>query len=267
MIRTGDPGDRAAASRTVARARISGYRAGMRRAFAEQLAVLEREIVDALGDAANTLATVAAAARDPSEHRVAAIADEARKLRARASSVYADLVTVTARQTPVASDLRLILAMIELAQHITLIANQFELISQQLADIDPSAIDREHTGERLVRMAQIASAQLRKATSSFSDRDLSSARALDRDDDALDALNLETTDTVTHLDVSPDERELGFHHVLIARSLERIGDNAVDIAEQAEFLMTAERREFSDASQPRARAKPADPDTQSEDPS
>ena len=239
----------------------------MRQAFAEQLTGLEREIVDALGDAANTLATVAAAVRDPCEHRVAAIADEARKLRARASSVHADLVTVTARQTPVASDLRLILAMIELAQHITLIANQFELISQQLAGVDPSAIDREHTGGRLVRMAQIASAQLRRATSAFRNRDLSFARELDRDDDALDALNLEIADTVTHLDVSPGERELGFHHVLIARSLERIGDDAVDIAEQAEFLMTTEPREFSDASTPRTRTKPAGSQTQSEDPS
>jgi phosphate uptake regulator len=50
------------------------------------------------------------------------------------------------------------------------------------------------------------------------------------------------------------ERELALRHVLIARSLERIGDNAVDIAEQAVFLVTAERREFSDASQPRAAA-------------
>ncbi len=238
----------------------------MREAFAEQLAGLERDIVDALGGAADTLATVAAAVRDPSEHRVAAIADEARKLRAGASSMRADLVTVTARQTPVASDLRLVLAMIELAQHITLIANQFDLISQQLADVDPSAIDRDQTGERLVLMSGAASAQLRKATSAFRHRDLTSARELDRDDDTLDALNLEITNTVTRLEVSLDERELGFHHVLIARSLERIGDNAVDIAEQAEFVMTAERREFSDASQPRARTKPAGCHTQSEDP-
>ena len=134
----------------------------------------------------------------------------ARKLRARASSVHSDLVTVTARQTPVASDLRLILAMIELAQHITLIANQFDLISQQLADVDPSAIDREQTGERLVLMSEAASAQLRKATSAFRHRDLTAARELDRDDDTLDVLNLEITNTVTRLEVSPDEREARF---------------------------------------------------------
>jgi phosphate transport system protein len=237
----------------------------MRSAFAEQLVRLEREIVDALDDAANTLATVAATVQEPSGGRVAAIAGEARKLRAQASSAYADLVTVTARQTPVASDLRLVLAMIDLAQHITLIANQFELISQQLAEVDPLTIDREQTGERLVRMSGAASAQLRKATSAFRSRDLESARELDRDDDTLDALNLEIANTVTRLDVSAGERGLGFHHVLIARSLERIGDNAVDIAEQAEFVITAERRQFSDASRPRTRTKTGGLETPSED--
>ena len=47
--------------------------------------------------------------------------------------------------------------------------------------------------------------------------------------------------------------QLAMRHVLIARSLERIGDNAVDIAEQAAFLVSAELREFTDASRPRER--------------
>jgi phosphate transport system protein len=35
---------------------------------------------------------------------------------------------------------------------------------------------------------------------------------------------------------------------LAARALERVGDNAVDIAEQVAFLVTGEYREFTDAS-------------------
>ena len=40
--------------------------------------------------------------------------------------------------------------------------------------------------------------------------------------------------------------------VLVARALERIADNAVDIAEQASYVVTGELREFSDASHPDA---------------
>ena len=36
----------------------------------------------------------------------------------------------------------------------------------------------------------------------------------------------------------------------MARNLERVGDNAVDVAEQVGFLLTGEFREFTDASHP-----------------
>jgi phosphate uptake regulator len=54
-------------------------------------------------------------------------------------------------------------------------------------------------------------------------------------------------------DLSPITPELATRDVLVARRLERIGDNAVDIAEQAVFVVTGQRQEFSDASRPKAR--------------
>ena len=40
------------------------------------------------------------------------------------------------------------------------------------------------------------------------------------------------------------------HMILVARALERIGDNAVDIGEQVAFVVTGLFREFSDSSHP-----------------
>jgi phosphate transport system protein len=45
--------------------------------------------------------------------------------------------------------------------------------------------------------------------------------------------------------------------VLVARSLERIGDNSIDIAEQVVFVVTGLFREFADASTPSSEAAPA----------
>jgi len=129
---------------------------------------------------------------------------------------------LTARQTPVASDLRLVLAMVDLTHHTTLIANQFDLIRQELIDMDASTLDRENIAAMLVRMSELAGAQLRKASCPFHPRDLGCARELDFDDDRLDRLNREICDTVCRLEVRSDERELGLHQILIARSLERI---------------------------------------------
>jgi phosphate transport system protein len=48
------------------------------------------------------------------------------------------------------------------------------------------------------------------------------------------------------------------HMNMVARALERVGDNAVDLAEQVGFLLTGEFHEFSDASHPGTVASDAD---------
>ena len=48
----------------------------------------------------------------------------------------------------------------------------------------------------------------------------------------------------------PEFREWGLRMVVVARTIERIGDRAVDIGEQTAYLLTAEFREFTDASHP-----------------
>jgi phosphate transport system protein len=222
----------------------------MRPAFAEQLDELERRLVGYLGDGANTLETVAAAVRAPSPSRTGAIERDADALRAGASRAHADLVVVAARQTPVAGDLRLVMAMIELSHHVVLVANQFTQISEQLVGIDPNTFDGQDGAERLATMSGLASGVLRKATTAFHTRDLATARELDHDDDAIDTLNRSIFEAAARAEVSVEQRELALRHVLIARCLERIGDNAVDIAEQAVFLLTAEVTQFSDASRP-----------------
>jgi len=73
-----------------------------------------------------------------------------------------------------------------------------------------------------------------------------------RDDDALDLLNREVFAEARNVGGPVGRRELALHQMLMARSLERVGDNAVDIAEQAAFIVTGEYREFSDASRPKS---------------
>jgi phosphate transport system protein len=79
------------------------------------------------------------------------------------------------------------------------------------------------------------------------------AREIDRDDDAIDGLNRAVCEAALGSGLNAAERELALRRVLIARSLERVGDNAVDIAEQIVFLVTAEHEEFTDASRPKPR--------------
>ena len=225
----------------------------MREGFARQLAGIEQRINRELEGAARALVSIADAFSDPGADKADVIAEHGHRLRQASHGVDTELVAITARQAPVAGDLRLVLALIQLAHHEALIANQFELVSQHLIDIDAAVPDRVGTAERLSAMSVLAGSQLHRAGAAFAARDVALARRVDRDDDAIDQLNREVFEAALKLEGRPSELELALRHVLIARSLERVGDNAVDIAEQAAFLATAQLREFTDASHPKSR--------------
>jgi phosphate transport system protein len=225
----------------------------VRARFADELAEIERGLERELLGVGPVLELIAAAIADRSDPGGREIAEAAQRLRAVARAVEAQLIELCARQAPVAGDLRLVLALMQLAQHGSLIANQFELIAEQLAELDPDGQDAQLTARQLSLMTELAGQQVRHATQAFAARDPESAAELERQDDALDHINRQVFDATQDLDVGARERELALRYVLIARSLERIGDNAVDIAEQAVFLVTAELQEFSDASRPKLR--------------
>jgi len=223
----------------------------MRRGFAGRLIELEQRVIGELETAVLWLVEIGDAVALPTTQKSDAISLAGRRLRSAGRNIDADLVCVTARHAPVASDLRLVLALVQVAHTEGLIGNQFELISHQLAAIKATVPDRHGTGTKVSSMATGGGALLKRSATAFASRDLVLARRLDREDDALDQLNREVFETTLELEGAAEIRELGLRHVLIARSLERIGDNAVDIAEQTEFLVTAELREFTDASHPK----------------
>ena len=80
--------------------------------------------------------------------------------------------------------------------------------------------------------------QIRQAKRAFLDRDVEMARDLVREDDVIDNLNRECFQRAIEIGDELDRREWAMTMMLVARALERIGDNAVDIGEQVAFLVT-----------------------------
>ena len=99
-------------------------------------------------------------------------------------------------------------------------------------------------------MADIARSMLLTSVDAFARRDLEAALALPRMDDPIDHLNRGMYREVVGLARDPRLLEWGVQMNMVARQLERVGDNAVDIGEQVVFLRTGEFTEFSDASHP-----------------
>nr|MBA3436917.1 PhoU family transcriptional regulator [Thermoleophilaceae bacterium] len=104
--------------------------------------------------------------------------------------------------------------------------------------------------DNLGRMGELARSLVVQSKQAFSRRDVGMAQDLVRQDDEIDKLNRECFRRALEIGDDPDPREWAMHMMLIARCLERVGDNAVDIGEQCAFVVTGLFREFEDASHP-----------------
>jgi phosphate transport system protein len=102
--------------------------------------------------------------------------------------------------------------------------------------------------EGLTEMGERAEEMVKIALDSFSARDVERARGLVELDELIDRTNRRVSDQVLSMASTPGTQEWGMRMIIVARCIERIGDNAVDIGEQTAFLVTGEFHEFTDAS-------------------
>jgi phosphate transport system protein len=157
-----------------------------------------------------------------------------------------------ARQTPVASDLRLVLAMLHINLHLERMADYCVTIAK-LTKLAPEVDPNPRLLEGFEEMGSRAEEMIRVALDSFERRDISAAESLVDLDELIDRANRRVVEQLLALGAEPEMREYGLRMVLVSRALERIGDHAVDIGEQTAYLLTAEFREFTDASHPTPR--------------
>ena len=166
--------------------------------------------------------------------------------------VHQGVLSLLALQAPVATDLRLVAAVLDVIKHIERMGDQCVNVAKliPLAGHEPpreldilTAIDR---------MAAQAKAQVLQSGQAFRSRDVKLAEDLVRQDDEIDKLNRDVFRLALEAGDDTDTREWAMTMMLMARALERVGDNAVDIGEQVAFVVTGLFREFTDASHPEA---------------
>jgi phosphate transport system protein len=164
--------------------------------------------------------------------------------------VHQALLSLIALQAPVAGDLRLIAALLHMIKNMERMGDQCVNIAKliPLAGYEPPV--REEVLDRVLRMGRAARSETAQAKSAFQNRDSALAEDLVRQDREINRLNREVFALAIEVGTDADTREWAMHMVMVARAIERIGDNAVDIGEQTAFVVTGLFREFSDSSSP-----------------
>ena len=162
--------------------------------------------------------------------------------------VHQGILSLLALQAPVASDLRTVAALLHVIKHAERMGDQCVNIAKliPLSGHEPP-VDEEMI-ERIERMGAYVRSEVGQAKQAFALRDVGLAHDLVRQDAEINRLNREVFALALEIGEDADRREWAAYMMLVARALERIGDNAVDIGEQTAFVVTGLFREFSDAS-------------------
>jgi phosphate transport system protein len=172
------------------------------------------------------------------------------RLDGRYLEVHQGILSLLALQAPVAGDLRLVAALLHLIKHVERQGDQCVTIAKliPLSGHDPPV--RAEMLDRILRMGRAARSEVLQSRAAFSTRDVALAEDLARQDREINRLNREIFRLAIEIGEDVDTREWAMHMTMVARALERVGDNAVDIGEVTAFVVTGLFREFSDSSAP-----------------
>jgi phosphate transport system protein len=164
--------------------------------------------------------------------------------------VHQGILSLMARQTPVATDLRTVAALLHIIRCIERMGDQCVNIAKLVPLSGYEAPKDKDILDAIERMGRLARSQVEQAKLAFAGRNTGLAEDLVRQDAEINSLNRTIFRRAVEVGDDLDMREWAMFMILVARCLERIGDNTVDIAEQTVFVVTGLFREFTDASQP-----------------
>jgi phosphate transport system protein len=221
----------------------------VRQRFSEELRVLEDEVQQTATQAQLLLEKALQAL----EGGDLAICEQVIKGDDEVDKLYLDveqrILYLFALQTPVATDLRLLTALLHINLHLERVGDQAVNIAK-IARLTNGLPQIPEVLQDLQEMGKLALRMVGTAMDALARRDVELASNLPELDDPIDHLNRGMLPKV--LEASDDKRllEWGIRMYVVSRQIERIGDNAVDIGEQVAFLVTGQFREFTDASHP-----------------
>jgi phosphate transport system protein len=224
----------------------------MRTAFAERLSQLEADLQEEGELVRRALRGARAALATGDGETAAEVIAFDREIDRRFMRLERAFEELLARENPVATDLRLVLALLHANLHLERMADHCVTIAKLVranAGLPSDGALLEVLGEMAVETDRMIGVAL----DALAGRSIGAAETLIVLDATVDRANRRMVGRVLELPRSAEWFEWGLRIVLVSRCLERICDHAVDIGEQVAYLVSGSFREFTDASRPEER--------------
>ena len=222
-----------------------------RHQFRESLSELEQQTLGGLDMVAQQLdRALESVSFQNVELAETVIADDDR-IDERYLEIHTGALSLLARQAPVAGDLRIVAALLHIIRCVERMGDQCVNIGKLVRLSGHDAPKDRDILDTIERMGQLAQAQVLQAKEAFGSRSLAIAQELVGVNGEISRMNLEIVARAVDIGDNLEIREWAMYMVLVARCLERVAGNTVDIAEQTVFVVTGLFREFAGELQPR----------------
>ena len=213
--------------------------------FHRELALLEEELLSIAETAEGMIDKAVRAIRDDDTGLADQVIAEDGEIDGTYLHIHDRWMELMARQQPMGSDLRLMSTILSLNTTLERMGDQCVNIAK-LAKVVHGLPQANKILEDLQEMADLVRPMVRTAVEAFVHRDVDAARTLPAMDEPIDRLNRQMYRRVVECGPRKDLLEWATRMMMVARALERIGDQAVDVGEQVVFLETGQFQEFTD---------------------
>ena len=208
----------------------------MRSRFDEQLALLNRELIEMGALCEEVIAAAAKALMEGDTALAAQIAPRAGEIDRQERDIESLCLKLLLQQQPVASDLRQISAALKMITDMERIGDQAEDIAEIIGFL------QGRSGEECAFVGHMARSAISMVTGSvdaYVRRDTALAREVIARDDVVDEDFRKVKATlIDWIARRPDDGEYALDLLMIAKYFERIGDHATNIAEWVVFAVT-----------------------------
>ena len=208
----------------------------MRNHFNDQLAQLNRELIQMGGLCEEIIETVARALTGWEENLIKRVATLGAEIDESERTIETLCLKLLLQQQPVARDLRQISAAMKMITDMERIGDQAEDIAEIITHLN-CRVERESVQIR--EMAEATMQMVREAVDSYVRQDLDLAHKVMGHDDIVDDYFIKVrTSLIDIIAANPADGEYALDLLMIAKYCERIGDHCTNIAEWVEFSVT-----------------------------
>ncbi len=167
------------------------------------------------------------------------IAEDRRLINEKRFAIESEALTLIATQQPMAGDLRVIAAVIEIAHELERMGDYAKGIAKINVMMGDEPLLKPLIDVPL--MAEKARDMLHRALEAFVNRDVELARAIPKEDDEVDALyNQVYRELLTLMMENPRDIDRATYLLWVAHNLERTADRVANICERVIFMVTGE---------------------------